>query len=599
MNKKIKDIEFAFFSQLAYVNWNKINIKNFIDNPNYKDKKFMNFLTSDDVWSEIKKDDLKPYSKDGLLVYKAEDRRLFGVYGIKYKKSSLEENNNGFKEVEPLYDFDGWQFIYSADKKKLYKDKYDVEIEDDGFYACAFVKDNNIVIAYRGTEPDTLRDLSTDFKIGFLNHNHSQLVCAYLFLEYVKLLYPKKEIHITGHSLGGCLAQYAFVCSNKRYPTVTWNGLELGAYRSQLNINNLNSYFKINEIKNSYIVINKIKEKYLDTEGIILLTNEMEDKDYLYKLVYNHIQNNLAHKVFFGTSSDGEINEAKRVSLQIYWLLRSVSEIQKTKGITSSNIKNYYNSKDWTADLQTREGKIIDVITGIEIQNEEIDDSKKRIMKEAPGFDYHGINDFLLYMNKIGNIEPGKLNEIFFSNSIKTVYLKISNEKKKNIMRIEGNKAFKKQPFKGFKKNINLQSKFSGTEKTPLEECKFFYPELLLKEKENNEFGLKLQNEFKYKDYKESVPVKEAKEKAIGEYTVGSLNNIDVLCGIEGGIPLTLYQYMDEEEVKQMENTISYIKEIDEATARALDKKYKETNIKTYNIVTDSGGKITNNQWKA
>ena len=52
----------------------------------------------------------------------------------------------------------------------------------------AFMKENDIVIAYRGTEPDSIEDLLADLEIGFLNNSHSQLVCAYLFLEHVKSL---------------------------------------------------------------------------------------------------------------------------------------------------------------------------------------------------------------------------------------------------------------------------------------------------------------------------------------------------------------------------------------------------------------------------
>lgn len=206
----IKDVEYAFFSQLSYLNWNKLDIVELKNEDSYQNKDLIEFLNLDDVWNEIKVNNIEPKVENGILMYDEVDKRLFGVFGI-------ERDTANSKLMKPYYDFKGWQFIYSADNIKLFKERYDLEVENNGFFACAFMKDNDIVIAYRGTEPDTIEDIITDLEIGFLNHSHSQLVCAYLFLEHIHSLYPDKNINITGHSLGGCLAQYAFVCTNNSY----------------------------------------------------------------------------------------------------------------------------------------------------------------------------------------------------------------------------------------------------------------------------------------------------------------------------------------------------------------------------------------------
>jgi hypothetical protein len=44
----------------------------------------------------------------------------------------------------------------------------------------------------------------------------------------VKRLEPEAEIYITGHSLGGALAQFVFVYSGGKHKTVTWNSLGIG-----------------------------------------------------------------------------------------------------------------------------------------------------------------------------------------------------------------------------------------------------------------------------------------------------------------------------------------------------------------------------------
>jgi len=140
----IKDVEYAFFAQLAYLNWNKLDIAELKNEDSYQNKDLIEFLKLDDVWNKIKITNIEPRIENGILMYDEVDKRLFGVFGI-------ERDENKSNELLPYYDFKGWQFIYSADKAKLYRDKYKFEdMEDDGFYAVAFMKENDIVIAYRG-----------------------------------------------------------------------------------------------------------------------------------------------------------------------------------------------------------------------------------------------------------------------------------------------------------------------------------------------------------------------------------------------------------------------------------------------------------------
>lgn len=432
----IKDVEYAFFAQLAYLNWNKLDIAELKNEDSYQNKDLIEFLKLDDVWNKIKITNIEPRIENGILMYDEVDKRLFGVFGI-------ERDENKSNELLPYYDFKGWQFIYSADKAKLYRDKYKFEdMEDDGFYAVAFMKENDIVIAYRGTEPDKIEDLIADLYIGFLNRNHSQLVSAYLFVEYIKELYPNKNIHLTGHSLGGCLAQYAFVCTNKKYPTVTWNALGLGKHKNTITDgifwgNDITDYIGLYSLE----LQDKLEEEVLDKNGnikneIILLT-EKENIDSIFNIlnprvteIYEKGEYIVGKKGFFSlkfvdsnyVGKDKEerniltkkqkekLEEELRIkSIQIYWLLRGIKNYQLCFKATSNKIKNYYNSKDWTALLQTREGKIIDVLTGNTCEQESIDDTPQKVVIETfknLGFTYHGVNDFLLYMNKEGMIEP-------------------------------------------------------------------------------------------------------------------------------------------------------------------------------------------------
>ena len=84
---------------------------------------------------------------------------------------------------------------------------------DSGFYAAAYrnMATGEIVIAFRGTElPDDLGDLTADAAVA-TDGEHQQFVDA---LEFARQIYEEYDqqsytVTVTGHSLGGGLAQLA------------------------------------------------------------------------------------------------------------------------------------------------------------------------------------------------------------------------------------------------------------------------------------------------------------------------------------------------------------------------------------------------------
>lgn len=592
----IKDAEYAFFSQLSYLNWNNLDMNELKTYEEYNTKDFIKFLGFKDlVWNKIKINNIEPRVENGILMYDEVDKRLFGVFGI-------ERDTANSKLMKPYYDFKGWQFIYSADKAKLYRDKYKFEdMEDDGFYAVAFMKENDIVIAYRGTEPDKIEDLIADLYIGFLNRNHSQLVSAYLFVEYIKELYPNKNIHLTGHSLGGCLAQYAFVCTNKKYPTVTWNALGLGKHKNTITDgifwgNDITDYIGLYSLE----LQDKLEEEVLDKNGnikneIILLT-EKENIDSIFNIlnprvteIYEKGEYIVGKKGFFSlkfvdsnyVGKDKEerniltkkqkekLEEELRIkSIQIYWLLRGIKNYQLCFKATSNKIKNYYNSKDWTALLQTREGETVDVLTGDICEQEKTDDTKIKIVKQTldkSGFNYHGVNDFLLYMNKEGMIEPGKYNEIFTKNLIKTIYEHVkptNNSLKLKIFKENSEKyTDKENPFQKFHILATKKRTFLNN-MTLVEEAniKYFVPAINSISSDINE-------------YISYIPflLKPEENDEIGVYIVGQLSNV-TLAGIKGGVESQLIKVFSKKEIINEEK---YLK---------LENKYINLVKKSYGI---------------
>ena len=84
--------------------------------------------------------------------------------------------------------------------------------EEEGFYGAAYewLGTNEIVIAYRGTELTDIADILNDIAILF-QLAVRQTKYAYSLYKHIKSKYPKATISLTGHSLGGALAQLVAV----------------------------------------------------------------------------------------------------------------------------------------------------------------------------------------------------------------------------------------------------------------------------------------------------------------------------------------------------------------------------------------------------
>lgn len=598
----IKDVEYAFFAQLSYLNWNNLELSKMKKLDEYND--LMSFLTLDEVWNKIKRDNLEPELINDILMYDERDKRLLGVFGIEYDTEKK-------RELKPYYDFNGWQFIYSANKTKLFADYgYGKNVSDNGFYACAFKKENDVVIAYRGTDfsfkPEdikgTIKDMIQDIELGFMKENGSQLICAYMFLEYIKKMCKKEEekeekinIHITGHSLGGCLAQYVYVVTGKIYPTVTFNALGLGKSKDKIKEDYLfgddiqdciaeNSAINKNLIKLLAVCLCMKNPHLLLGASLLVVANNYLQSCEAEEIEKNFINEN--NEVALNGSDEEVIKEIQEIledddliaSAQVYWLLKGTQGMQrvnKAENIKAeSEIINYYNHLDWTSLIAPRYGKCIDVLTGSIILNDIVPDTKEFLLNQDFNMTYHGVNDFLLYMDETGKIRAGVFNITFTKNAMKTMFLKISKddearqEKWKKLYFLEvGTKDKTKQqnPFRYFHQICTKTPQF-GQKVSEVELSKIKY-----KIPANVSLSRVLSE---YVDYR-LIPDEE-KEKAngeIGRFIIGQLCNVKELAGIKGG-KTAIVDKLGEDSETMLEKVLEE-KDNTNTTNNKLNKGYK------------------------
>ena len=122
------------------------------------------------------------------------------------------------------------QSIYPQNLKNFPKDViplYVHENKKNGFFAYACKYQDRIVIVFRGTELKKWSDLKNDYCMGKRKDIPEQVQDALMFTKQVKQVmktkYPNYKLDLTGHSLGGSLAQYTHVLVKGINETVTFN----------------------------------------------------------------------------------------------------------------------------------------------------------------------------------------------------------------------------------------------------------------------------------------------------------------------------------------------------------------------------------------
>ncbi|BDU50631.1 lipase family protein [Haliovirga abyssi] len=217
----VKDLEFLVLADLAY--------ERYID---------------DDEGYNLEKVLKKHHFNDTTETGKSERQQRWNYFS---------ERMEGWKLLEG-FDLDEYKNKYKeeyessfGEKKEGSKEFKNIELQYKQFYAAAFEKDDEIVIAYRGTDGENGKyDSHKDFKIFFglidlgdrdfiMEHylTNGKIVAGIPGIQfklavdfYNKILTKNTEsnISVTGHSLGGGLAQYVSVMEGVKRG-VAWNGV--------------------------------------------------------------------------------------------------------------------------------------------------------------------------------------------------------------------------------------------------------------------------------------------------------------------------------------------------------------------------------------
>ena len=481
--KKLSDINYALMAQLSYLHWNNLKKEELITIDEtgalLKITSINDMLLNPDILEIIKTDfynNPKNFpsnetigGKQGDLpayTYHEEDKRLFLVY-------SIDEKN---KDRNPLFGkiLDGWEYLDCATgeiiQNKFFPPELLKEYKESGFFGVAFQRGNDIMIAYRGKEVELTfaRDMETDFNI-YMKKTDIQQVEAVLFYEYIKTTYGEgKNIHITGHSLAGAIAQYVHFyakCNGDDVVTLTWNGLgsfgsvitslefsltekikyssdnTLMAKEFQLKAQKL-FRDKINSIMEYQTSQNRLKSFY-SLKTIELLKKRKDSKN------SSNLFNYFMAEDFVGGYLNGDwLGEKKSIDVPEDNLQNILNDlVENTKELKNKELSEHLedlkdNINEIGKDIICPVLNLFDDDGLTENIKDNLNNLRRSLEKQVPiiekalsAIDFHSVNNFLVFMTDEGNINFYEMRKEFRFNALKTIVIK---KKEKNYRFLKG-----------------------------------------------------------------------------------------------------------------------------------------------------------------
>ena len=573
----MKDVVYLNFAQLSYFNWHKlkpedilavgVSVESLID-----EYKTWGILLPKNLEETHKIVEVE-VGKQKLKLYNEKDKRLF----MKYSESVTGQENEIPKYEKEL---SGWEFLYAADHNKIYKDYLGMESErESGFQASAFKKEQEIMICYRGTDNTDFggQDMTDNRRLAWHDSYSNHLTATVLFYEKIKKDYGEGcNLHLTGHSLGGALSQFICVYSGGIHTTKTFNGLGIGIHQSIFKRADLLDFYdpdvKIersngnDSLDRVYLGLKELLKQhgtmgclglkqvpdYLDNE--IKIISQSKEREEISENQYDNFRLRLKNLL---EEYRPKGNAEKQVE-ELYWMLKakdnfriglekifSKTEDNKIIGLISTEVLiNYYNKEDAISLIQTRIGKIIDVYEKTQSKNiDVINDGGGRVITEnavIDGVAFHSINDYILFLNEAGNIEPGKIGTVFLKNLVKTSVLEYKKENKDKWQEMFNSKPENKTYETNIKNQIGVQVKIfldKLEESDKKEEEKLKTEEEKLKKNKYLQGGKKfdalLLEEYNREKVVNLISFRRL-EKGY-DIEMGHSNNLERMRGIEGG----------------------------------------------------------------
>ena len=216
-------------------------------------------------------------------------------YGGEESRNRIMKNTKGFLSKESsshLFEFfkevfREWEVYYVDNRTENGRDFYS---RASGFYAVVFKKEEKYIISYRGSEKFPLEDayrdfIETDLLLGMGKRPTQFMEGFEVYENLLSMLHGESEnISLTGHSLGGGIAQFVAIMADKNGYTIpytcTWNAVGI----NKSGIIGVDDFIDFNKViseiypfeREELGVLTGLKEGYMD-----FLMKELKKKGYI------------------------------------------------------------------------------------------------------------------------------------------------------------------------------------------------------------------------------------------------------------------------------------------------------------------------------
>ncbi|MGL4945874.1 MAG: hypothetical protein ACRC4Z_06400 [Fusobacteriaceae bacterium] len=407
---RLSEREFLIMSMLAYLNFEKKHLE----------KELLEIL---------KNRDIKPDENENMKILKGEN---------------LDITLDFFRE-----DLKGWKVLHIENRRALSKSIFSRN-DKTGFYSVSFQKEEKVIIAYRGSETYPIEEAYKDFvennfALGIGKRPKQFNDAAYVVDYHIKKLdIPIENLAITGHSLGGGLAQFAALYCHKTHGkipvTSTWNavGINRGGVIQMQDFIDFDEILltKLNCSKKMVEVLRPIRDEYLN---MLNEYNPDEEEEFISLLEKNSrvkmILEGLIRKIYLNTDARKEFLESfvsqffrdKEILEKIFQGKQFIKNIQENS-IYGENIKNFGHSEDLTNIIFNHVGDINHVDLKKTGKKRESSVVKSLFSIKKAAVNYHFEDVFIPYLKERGEEEmfSSELNPDYMASSLR---MAIYNEK--------------------------------------------------------------------------------------------------------------------------------------------------------------------------
>jgi len=377
---------------------------------------------------------------------------------------------------------DGWTFIKSYESSEMFDvdkggtikvgdrlisleiDRADVLARVNAFL---FKKGNEYLLTFRST--DSVEDAFSDVNIALFKKWDLSLTTSYLMaIDAINIVHDDIDatsLMIAGHSMGGAMAQYSYASTftyaedlEVKLTCNTFNALGIAMDKSVDHINKLDM-----DVPNrTYVYAELVKlfkadvggfdysrfMKYHKEETLLAIRKILNEASLIYGSSPDYATVRTWKlgeklKVMFGfgstkTNIDDRVNGVNMIKnmdfyiAYIYYTLESLTNYIRyynthTTLTSFKNLIHYHIPEDWTTHQRRELGINFDITkeTGNKYIDILVTNPLSMIIEALKdfSFEYHGLNNFLAYINNDGDLTPGKMRKCILENVIYNWYI--------------------------------------------------------------------------------------------------------------------------------------------------------------------------------